>query len=582
LGSPGKWKIQARQWTYEATAMTMYRARLKRWYCWLLAPLPLLLPMFLIPRVKFLGNRDALFYGNILALTTDALRAGGFYTRWFADANASMGSVVMMFYAPLAYIATALIELPLAGLHPDWGTRFVLGIYASQVLCGVTAFAWLKHHFSMRTALAGSLLYVLLPFKFNYIYDPPNFAQLWALALLPLWMLGVEKLVAGGGARASAMFALAGAATYYTHPLTVLAFGAVPVCYTLWFARRRRAVWLWFALACGLMACLCLMLAWPQAQYRDWIREDGFLSGKYDWRRNLFHFHIDIFLYAYYGVIAALVGWAATRCRAIKDSGKAGPSLFWICILAAVFFLNMPFSAFLWEHVPVLRYLQFPAARLHCAALIAVVFLICVWLEHYKEMLPLSPTLYRLRTLAALIAVFGIATFGRIFLIYATYIASPPDYIAAMRAAHVVSPPEYRTRWGCVDPGHALDLYRKQPVPAPLTAGEGTTLILQEWHPPQRIAFTADVKAAQAGIAVRQCYVPAWEAFDSGRSVPLGAAGPDGLIQITLPQGRHTVELRLAETRSMVYARWAGAVSLVLCLMLLMLGPRVATRAPLL
>ena len=226
-----------------------------RWLCRLLAPLALFLPLFFLSRVMFLGNRDALFYGNVPALTSDALRGGHFFTRWFADANASMGSAVMMFYPPLAYIATALFELPLAGLHLNPDTRFILGIYASQVLCGVTAFAWLKRDFRIRTAFIGSLLYVLLPYKFVYIYMHFNLAQLWALAFLPLWMLGVEKPVAGDGARAAAIFALRGAATYYSHPPTVVAFGVVPVCYTLWFARRQVGVWDWLALACGLMAC---------------------------------------------------------------------------------------------------------------------------------------------------------------------------------------------------------------------------------------------------------------------------------------------------------------------------------------
>ena len=548
----------------------MDRAGLKHGLGWLLAPLALFLPLFFLPRVMFLGNLDALFYGNVLALTSDAMRAGEFFTRWFADANASMGSTVMMFYAPLAYIFTAGIELPFAGLHLDLGTRFALGIYASQVVCGVTAFTWLRRRFSGRAAFIGSLLYVLLPYKFIYIYAHFNLAQLWALAFLPVWMLTAEKLAAGDGARAAAIFALAGAATYYCHPLTVIAFGAVPICYALWFGRRRRAVWLWLALACGLMAGLCLMLAWPQRQYTGWIHAEDFLSGKFDWHRNLYH--IDVLLCAYYGLIAALVGLAAKRCQAIRVSGRAGPSLFWALVIAAVAFMNMPFSAFVWERVPLLKYLQFPAARLHCAALMAVVFLICVWLEHYKEMLPISPRVYRPATLAALIAVFGIVTGARISHIYGTANALSQPYIDAVRAAHIIVPAEYKTRWGCVDAARALDLYRAHATPAPVTAGEGAAVILREWHPPQRILFTADVKAAQAGITVRQCYVPAWQAFDSGKPVALAAAGPDGVIRMTLPRGPHRVEIRFAETRSLAYARRASAASLVLCLLLLFFG----------
>ena len=549
-------------------------SRLRRWLGWFLAPLALLLPLLFLSRVLFFGNRDALFYNNVLALTSDKLHAGGLYAHWFADANAGLGSPVMMFYAPLAYIATALLGLPLAGLHPGPETMFVLGIYASQVLCGVTGFTWLKRRFSIRTAFIGSLLYVLLPYKFIYIYGHVNLAQLWALAFLPLWMLGAEKLVAenlttADGARASAIFALAGAATYYSHPLTVIAFGIVPVCYTLWFARRRPATWGWLALACGLMAGLCLMLAWPQRQDLGWIHAEGFLTGKFDWRGNLYH--IDFILCSYYGLIAALVGLAVKRSRAIRDSGLAGPSLFWVSILAAVAFMNVPFSAFLWEHVAILKYLQFPAARLHCAALMAVVFLICVWLEHYKEMLAISPRVYRPSTLAALIALFGIATGARVVGFYAKQIV-PPSYIDAVRAARVILPEEYVTHWGCVDAGHVLDLYRAHSVPAPVTAAEGASVILQDWHPPQRVTFTAEVKAAEAGITVRQCYVPAWQAFDSGKPVPLTAGLPDGLLQLKLPQGMHNVEIRFAETRSTVYARWASAASLALCLLLLVFG----------
>jgi hypothetical protein len=553
--------------------------RLIRWSCWLLAPLALFVPLFFVRRAIFLGNSDGQFYGNVLALTADALHSGHFYTRWFADANASFGSPVMLFYAPLAYIAIALIELPLTDLHPDLGTRLFLGMYASQVLCGITSFTWLKRHFSIRTAFIGSLLYVLLPYKFIYVYIHFNLAQLWALAFLPLWMLGAEKLAAGEGARASAIFALAGAAVYYSHPLTVIAFGAVPVCYTLWFGRRRRSAWAWLALGCVLMAGLCLMLALPQRQYLSWIHEEGFLSGKFDWRRNLYH--VDVILCGYYGIIAALVGWAAMRCRAIRDSGLTGPGIFQAWIVAAVFFMNMPFSAFLWARVPMLKYLQFPAARLHCAALMAVVFLICVWLEHYKEMLPISPRGYRPATLAALIVLFGIATGARILYVYRAPKILSQTYIDTVRAARIIAPEEYKTRWGCIDADHALDLYRAHAVPAPVTAGDGASVILREWDPPQRVEFTADVKAAQADITVRQCYVPAWQALDAGRSVPLSAVGPDGLIQVALPHGLHTVEIRFVEETSMTYGRLAGATSLALCVLLLMRRPAGAARGSL-
>jgi hypothetical protein len=213
----------------------------------------------------------------------------------------------------------------------------------------------------------------------------------------------------------------------------------------------------------------------------------------------------------------------------------------------------------------------------------AVVFLICVWLEHYEEMLPISPRVYRIKTLAVLIILFGIGTGVRVAQFYITHVVAQSER-EAMRAAHIIGQPEYKTYWGCVNARHALDLYKAHAVPAAVTAGEGAGLILREWHPPQRIAFTADVKSAQAVFTVRQCYVPVWQAFDSGKPVPLKATAPDGLIQMTLPQGLHTVEIRLAETPLITNSRLASAASLLLCLLLLLCRdrrPTLTARAPL-
>jgi hypothetical protein len=169
------------------------------------------------------------------------------------------------------------------------------------------------------------------------------------------------------------------------------------------------------------------------------------------------------------------------------------------------------------------------------------------------------------------------ATGWRIFQFYTKQIPIHRD-IDATRAAYIIAPPEYKTHWGCIDADHALDLYRIHAVPAPVTAGEGASVILREWHPPQRIVFVADVKALQAAVTVRQCYVPAWQAFDSGKSVPLSAIEPDGLMQMTLPPGLHTVEIRFVEGSSIAYARLAGGVSLILCLFLFVRRPPLASR----
>ena len=532
---------------------------------WLLAPLVLFLPLPLMPHALFFGNRDSLFYANVLAMTSDALRSGSFHTQWFADANASMGSPVMMFYAPLGYVATALFEWPLDFLHLSLDAKYLLGIYLSQVLSGFTAFLWLKRRFSPRTAFIGSLHYVLLPYKFIYIYGHMNLAQLWALVFLPLWMLGAEELIAGRRMRGAALFALAGGATYYSHPLTVIAFGAVPAVYALWFGKRRFSHWAWLTAACALMGGVSLALAWPQHHNLSWISPEGFLAGKLAWRQNLHH--VDLLLCAWYGFIAGLVALAAKRCRGIVESGLSGPAYFFAGVIGIVAFLNLHLSEFIWERISLLQYLQFPAARLHSVALIAVIFLICIWLDHYPQMLAVSRRVYKPVTIAVMMALALAGTGARLVQFYDGKQFKAFD-IAGVREARIISPPEYRTRWGCVKGSHALELYQTHAVPARLVADGGLPVSVQEWNPPDRIAFTAAVQPAQTGVTVRQCYIPAWQAYDSGKPVPLSAGVPDGLIHLSLSPGTHKIEIRLAETADMRMARRGSMAATGFCLAL--------------
>jgi hypothetical protein len=543
----------------------------KRWLCWLLAPVLLFLPLLWITRLNFLGNSDALFYSNILSMTSDALRRGEIFPRWLPEANAGFGSPVMMFYAPLAYLVTAIVNLPFAWLHPDIGTQLVIGMYASLVVSGYTAFLWLKRSFAHRIAFICSLLFVLLPYKLIYIYLHINLAQLWALALLPLWMIAAEEILKGCR-RAIGAYALVFAAVYYTHPLTLIAFGAVPTCYVLWFGRKAFTAGLSrLALAHVLAVLLCCMQALSGHADLVWIHAERFFEGNYSWKNNFFH--VDVVLCAYYGIIAMLVGFAVWRIPAIRHSKVAQPGIFWIAVLAVVLFLTQRVSTWVWLMFPPLQYLQFPAARLHAPALMAVVYLIGIWLSCYKEMMPLGGMAYRRATLALLIVFFTATTAWRVYKVESDPKEASDSYLGQGRASKIISTPVpmYETRWGCIDAGKAFDLYKQGKVPAPVAFTSGHGMISQlHWEPSARIAFIADIASGGAGLAVRQCYIPLWRAKDGKeRDIPLLAEKPDGVIALTLPEGRQQVEITLQSSGEEILSRWISLLALIGCVMLL-------------
>ena len=293
-------------------------------------PAILFLPFLFLDHVVFFGNTDALNYTNLLKLVAGRMAAGDINPRWLAAANIGTGSAAPYYYPSLAYVITAALTAPLAPFDPDASFRLLGGMYLSQVASGLTAWWWLRSHFEQRAALLGALLFVLLPYKFIYIYLHFNLAQLWALVWLPMTMIACDGIVAGR-VRAIPAFALATALIAITHPLTLLAFGAIPVAYVLWFGRPRlgRSV-VYLALGSLLGAGLASVYLLPMALTLDWVQQDYFIGGKSSVLNNLNH--RDLLFFLLYLGIAAIT---SAVLRRIPDAarGQREGAMFWSVVI---------------------------------------------------------------------------------------------------------------------------------------------------------------------------------------------------------------------------------------------------------
>jgi hypothetical protein len=263
-------------------------------------------------------------------------------------------------------------------------------------------------------------------------------------------------------------------------------------------------------------------------------------------------------------MIAGLVGFAIANIPAMRQSAVGKNACFWIIVMAIIAFMTQRPSTFIWAHIHALQYLQFPAVRLHAAALMAVTYLICTWLGYYKEVQPLGGRAYHKVTLMLLVAIFGTATYLHIYDIY-----RPGAHwdVPAARATHLLLPPEYVTRWGCKNPFDALrEYYDKKSFPLMAVAKGRASLTQSDWQPPQHIALQAQVRSAETVIRLHQCYTPLWTARDEkGASLPLS---PDrqGLISLTLPHGTHTAQITLQPSPQERFARRISAMTLLICL----------------
>lgn len=543
------------------------RNPLARLLGWLIIPLILFLPFAGIDFGSYSGNSDIVFYTNIYSFVSNSLHAGIVWPRWFAAANSDYGNPVMLFYSPAAYILTAIINIPFASFISDIRIQILIGIYASQVLSGYTAYLWLKNRFSTVTAYSGSQLYVLLPFKIIYICLNGNLTQVWALAFLPLWMLAAQRMLASH-AKAIGLYALAAAATFYMHPITIISFGAVPALYVMWFGRDNLLANIGkLSLAHLLAMGLCLMQAYPQHMYLPWVHPEGFLNGIYVWNKNFFH--IDVMFCAYYGIVAILVLYGMEKIPHIRNSQIGREAWFWAIILTFVAFMTQRISNFVWELIPILQYLQFPAVRLHAVALMAVVFLFCIWLEYYEAMLPRGKRAYHRLSIALLIAIS--ATF--IFMhIYDIYLPGDSWDVPVARATHLIIPAEYQTKWGCKDRFKTLAEYKEHRIDSTkikTEKGEAETKVIR-WQPPADITLQTDIHSDNATFALHQCYFPLWKAYDANKNdILLFPSKIDGVIQFTLPHGKHQLTITFTTPWLEYRGRLISALSLLICAALL-------------
>lgn len=511
-------------------------------FYWLAATVLYFLPGLFLGLEFLLGSKDALFYTIVLKLYGGAMADGEFYPRWLADANAGLGSPVMIFYSPLSYLITGLVFGWLAPFDPLGHDRFLYSMALAQVSAGFTSFIWLRVRFGDRLALAGSLLYILLPYKFLYIWLHHNMAQLWALVWLPLWMLAAERL-AQGNKHAVIGYGVCLALVAYTHLLSLIAFIALPALYVLFLSTMpwsRRMVMLVAAHVVGFMLCAVYFL--PILFNTQFVWSSSFVKDFY--QATLHLKHPDTYLCLYYLITAGLVAGLISRLPAKpKDAG-----IFWFFAIVTIIWwlMTTPLALPAYRLLPFLETLQFPMARLHSVLLIAG-----VWIALYGY------TLWR--------GARGVAKFYSPWtalaavLVCAFFIIWPQAerqsekrlYIytgTALQEVHRLNgipPLEYITIWSSPRQltNALLGGMEKRPLAA-ITDGAGDTVTRQEGN--RRLSLEAHVTSPQATIQFRQWYFPGWRAYDeNGTAYQPEVNEENGHMQLQLPQGDYRLTVSL-------------------------------------
>jgi hypothetical protein len=201
---------------------------------------------------------------------------------------------------------------------------------------------------------------------------------------------------------------------------------------------------------------------------------------------------------------------------------------------AAAFLLMTPSSRPLWSALPLLPQVQFPWRLLVVLTPAAALLAACAAVRAAS---PASPPAARGLAAAALLLL------GANLVVSARDVVAPAALDTRTAARYGADPearrdaPEYRPRGAPVG--------RLPVLPRAASLAERGHAEVLAWEPGRRVV-AVDARE-RAWLRIATFHYPGWHAEADGRALPI-RAGPDGVIEVLAPAGRHVVEISFGTT----------------------------------
>ncbi|HEV8639071.1 MAG TPA: glycosyltransferase family 39 protein [Chloroflexota bacterium] len=547
------------------------------------------------------GTHDGYYHLYRLFELDRALRAGDLYPRWAPDFALGYGYPVFDYYPPLLLYLAA--PFALAGAGPI--SALNLGQLAAVLAAGATMYCLARELFGRLPGLVAGTLYGSLPYLLVDLYVRGAVAETLALALLPLVALALRRAASAPSARTVALAGAAVGLLALGHNVTTLlglpvlgAYAAlVGVGWTgsadgrpaVGDARRpdtrrpalaARAISLAAAGALGLLAAAVYWL--PALVERDLVQSELLTTLFYD-----FHNHFQPlrevvqrtlpfeYRYDYFGgflfraglvqIALAVIGGGIALARPPHPGARRLELGFWGAVGLGALLLQSSRSAWLWEHAPLLGFVQFPWRML---ALVGVASVLLV----AGGLAALAP---RRRAPASLgvVALWLVASFAQL---RPVLLDLRPEEVSVgalgrieleRRLVGTTTAGEYTPRW---ERRGTFEGWRD-----PLPVGEGVEPL--ELLAAERNELRLRVAAPGGGtLVLDRYYFPGWAATADGRPAAVRPVGQRGLLGVDVPAGAGEVGVRFGGTPLRDASTWLSASAIAA--LGLLAGPPVRRR----
>lgn len=520
---------------------------------------------------QLFGTDGALHFHRVAQLER-SIRYGILYPRWAPDLGLGFGFPLFNYYAPLSYY----FVLPLWWAGCSLSTAFAASIGLALWGLALAIYLWTRDIFGETAGVIASFAAVYTPAVLNYVYQWSALPGLWGLIWFVLTLWSLRRLALSGGLLSAVLTSLGCAAMVLSHNVTALIGGAllfacvvlIAILYGLRPALRAIA---FLALGLGLSGFFWI----PAFFEKDFVQiHQLYLPAVFDYHNHFLSLG-DILAapcpvdpnHANF-VFPVSLGWvqAALALLAWWPLGALLPreirAYRWALTLATGMLMGLvlPLSLPIWEHISLMRFLQFPwrlltPAALGLAALAGMGAAIVArrtrrWVPIFLAgmMLFALPWLFPLRKISqpdpsppdqirfeVETGLLGTTAGGEYLPIWVQELPSPDALLPLYEAAA---------------PDYIIPRLDPASIPAgarALEAAYGLTWarVTVESPEPFRIRFL-------------WYFFPGWYGRLDGRPLPLGPDGPHGLLGADIPAGRHEVVVFFGDTP---LRRWAWGIS---------------------
>lgn len=334
-----------------------------------LITIPTLTPFF---NPKFFYTQDHIFIARLHQMSV-ALADNHFPVRWAPDLR--FGEPIFNFYASLPFYLGSIIKFLGFNIILSSKILFIL----ATLLSTVTMYIFCRKLFSQKGAVLATVLYTYAPYRAVDVYIRGAISEVWAFVFFPLIFYTSLLLSERPNVKRIIFLTLSLAGLFLSHNVTTLIF--MPFLCLWWvYLMIRQKKWMLvfhfassFIIAIGLSAFFLL----PALFERQFIQTKYLTVGYFDFRAHFVAFYQFFSPVWGYGSSLwgpkddmsfqiGLVHWATLLLAAIiglihiKNKKFLGLFAFLGLSFFLSIFLQHNKSAFVWEAIPIMAFIQFP------------------------------------------------------------------------------------------------------------------------------------------------------------------------------------------------------------------------------